>query len=626
MVVFDTNGQRVKVADPALGIRRIPRSEWDEQWSGYCAFASPTPDLESAAPPRPVWEWLVEYLRPFRKPLGAALVLAVIAAALEMSIPVLAGRIIDQAVSRHDRNLVSVLGLAMLGVLGGAVVATLWQRWLLARMAVRFDAATLHHVTTRLLALPLSYFAKRRTGDIQRRLSGMRQVRIYLVQEGLLAVTAAAQVVVALAVMLSYSVTLTGVYAATLPLLAASMVYSKARLRPLLGSLEEAFGKYYSRQIDAVKAIDTVKSAGAEDGLGELIRRQFTELAGRVWRADRAFLFYDAGVQMITFLGLVAVLWVGGLMVIDGRLTVGDLLAFNGLVVLASGPTTVVMRVWDELQQAAVLLGRVDDMLAATPEQGHDRSALKPVPSLGGRVTLEGVGLSLGESGHTVEILADVSLDVAPGETVAIVGRSGAGKTTLVRCLTGLIEPTSGRICYDGVDLTTLDYRELRRRVGCVLQDARLLDDTIAANIALGAELDMGAVRWAAQVATADEFIRRLPLGYETMVGETGLRLSGGQVQRIAVARAVYGRPPVLILDEATSALDTDSERALKDSLAGLLAGCTAFVIAHRLSTVRDADRVVVLEGGRIAEVGSHDELVARRGLYWYLISQQLEI
>ena len=210
---------------------------------------------------------------------------------------------------------------------------------------------------------------------------------------------------------------------------------------------------------------------------------------------------------------------------------------------------------------------------------------------------------------------------------VAIVGRSGSGKTTLVRCLAGLLEPTEGTVYFDGLDLRNLDYRDLRTHIGYVLQENHLFDDTIARNIAFGDDrMDLRRVIWASKVANAHDFVERLPLGYETRIGETGLLLSGGQRQRIAIARAVYGRPPVLVFDEATSSLDSESERAVKDSLDELLADRTSFVIAHRLSTIRDADRILVLDRGRLVEQGNHESLMGRQGIYHYLVSQQLEL
>jgi ATP-binding cassette subfamily B protein len=208
---------------------------------------------------------------------------------------------------------------------------------------------------------------------------------------------------------------------------------------------------------------------------------------------------------------------------------------------------------------------------------------------------------------------------------VAIVGRSGSGKTTLIKCLAGLLEPTEGAILYDGIDLKSLNYRDLRRKIGFVLQENHLFDDTIARNIAFGEEEpDLDAVMWAAQVANAREFIEQLPFGYDTRIGESGLALSGGQRQRVAIARAIYNRPPVLVFDEATSALDTESERAVKENIDQLLEGRTSFVIAHRLSTVRDADLILVLERGRLVEEGRHEDLMKRQGLYYFLVSQQL--
>ena len=624
VVVHDTNERIVRVIDPVRGPRRFTRTEWDDGWSGFSCLLAATPALETVPEGRPPWRWLVPFVRPHRKPLAGATALALAAATLQMLVPVGAGLIVDEAITDGDRGLLHLLALGMLGMLLAAVGAGLVQRWLLARLAVRFDAATLDHVTDRLLGLPTAYFASRRTGDIERRLGGMRQVRLFVVQQGVVGLTAATQIAVAVAIMVFFSPLLLLVYLATVPLYALVMAYSRRRLRPLLATLEEAFARYHSRQIDALRGIETVKARGAESALRTLLRRQFDAVAGRVYRSDLAFMRYDAAVELVRFFTLALVLWVGGLLVLDGTLTIGELVAFSGLVVLANGPVGDLLRLWDELQYTSVLLGRLDDVLAQEPEQGADRSRLRPVPALGGRVSIQ--GLTVQTSGSpAVTILDDVTLEIEPGETVALVGFSGAGKTTLARCLVGLLPVTSGRIRYDGVDLDSLDHRQLRRRIGYVLQDDHLFDDTIAANIALGDEQPDGeAVRWAAGVADAAGFIERLPLGYETRVGETGVRLSGGQAQRVAIARAVYRRPAILILDEATSSLDVDSERAVKQGIAGLLGGRTQIVIAHRLSTVRDADRIVVLDRGRIAEQGTHAELLARRGIYWYMTTQQV--
>ncbi len=625
VVLHDSDDRSVRVMDPLTGPRRIPRAEWDEHWSGFACLVAPTPALQSVPEGQPPWRWLLPFFRPHRRPFAVAVALGLGAAGLEMLIPLAAGRIVDGAIAEGDRGQLHLVALGMLAVLLAAVTAGLVQRWILARVAVRFDAATLDHITERLLALPATYFGSRRTGDIERRVAGMRQVRIYLVQQGVVGLTAAAQVVAAVAIMVALSPPLAATYLATVPLYVAAMIYSRRRLRPVLASLEESFGAYHSRQIDAIRGIDTVKARGAEHALQTVMKRQFDALADRVYRSDLAFMRYDAAVSLVTFLTLALVLWAGGLFVVGGDLSIGELVAFNGLVVLANGPVGTLMRLWDDVQYAGVLLGRLDDVLAREPEQGEDRSRLKPVPALSGRISIQHLTVRT-EGPAPATILDDVSLEVEPGQTIALVGRSGAGKTTLVRGLAGLQPLTAGRILYDGVDLAELDHRELRRRIGFVLQDDHLFDGTFAANIALGdEEVDMEKVRWAARVADASGFIERLPLAYATRIGETGMRLSGGQAQRVAIARAVYRRPSILILDEATSSLDAESEQAVRQGIDELLHGRTAFVIAHRLSTVRDADRIVVLDRGRVVEQGTHDELLARRSLYWYLAGQQLD-
>jgi ATP-binding cassette subfamily B protein len=247
------------------------------------------------------------------------------------------------------------------------------------------------------------------------------------------------------------------------------------------------------------------------------------------------------------------------------------------------------------------------------------------VRTLEGRIHLEDVGFRYGGPGAP-PILSGIHLELAPGRTYALVGRSGCGKTTLVKLIAALIEPSSGSIRFDHVDSRQLNHRDLRRQIGFVLQENHLFDGSVLANIAFGdAEPDFERALAAARRAHAHEFISRLPLGYETRVGDGGLTLSGGQRQRIAIARALYRDPPILIFDEATSALDSESERAIQASLAEVARGRTCLVIAHRLSTVRDADEILVMEQGRIVERGGHDALLARRGLYFHLHSQQLE-
>jgi ATP-binding cassette subfamily B protein len=367
-----------------------------------------------------------------------------------------------------------------------------------------------------------------------------------------------------------------------------------------------------------------VKAAAAEQTFRDAMLNEFLQVAHKVFRGSFVVMTYESLIQVVGMLATGLFLWVGARMVIAGDITVGAFVAFNALTLMAFTAVVRSLGIWDEFQLASVLLGRLNDVLEHEPEQGYDRSELVPVSAMEGRIELRNVGFRYGGP-EAPRILSGINLEILPGKTLAIVGRSGCGKTTLIKLLAGLIEPTEGTILYDRMDLHSLNYRDLRRQIGLVLQENHMFDESIARNIAFSDhEPDFDRVLWAAQLANAHDFIMRLPLGYQTRIGESGLAISGGQKQRISIARAVYNDPPVLIFDEATSALDSESERAIQQNLGRLMAGRTSIVIAHRLSTIRDADRIVVLEQGEVAESGSHDELMAARGLYFYLSSQQL--
>jgi len=624
VVLYDVDPERAAIADPALGLRRLSRGEFDAKWTGYAALFDYTEAFALAPEGQSSLRWLWPFLRPFRRIIGQALALAVIISALKMVLPVFTQVIVDRVLVEADVDLLHLLLLLMLVVLAVKLVAMVVQRYLLSFAAVRIDAATLDFLMRQLLALPLRYFHSRRTGDIQRRLEGMRRVRELLVHASVNGVTAVGQLAAALALMVIYSSTLALVFLATAPFYAILMRLSARWLRPIFAGLEEGFGKYHSHQIDAIKGIETVKALGAEGAFRELMLDHFHSMRQRLFQADFSVMCYEGAIQAIHFVSLVLWLGVGAQQVLHGTLTIGGLVAFNALVALANGPIGTLLSLWDKLQVASVLLNRLQDIFEQEPEQGSDRSRLLPVSTLEGRIRLQNVGFRYGGP-ESPPILDGISFEVPPGKMVAIVGRSGSGKTTLIKCLAGLLEPTEGTIFYDGLDLKTLNYRDLRRHIGFVLQENHLFNDTIARNIAFGEnEPDIDRVIWAARLANAHEFIECLPLGYDTKLGETGLALSGGQRQRLAIARALYHRPAVLMFDEATSHLDTESERAIQENLDQVLHGRTAFVIAHRLSTIRDADMILVLEKGKLVEQGTHDELMQRQGLYYYLCSQQL--
>ena len=622
IVLYAVEGDRVRVADPARGLRRLKRAEVDEKWSGWCATFRPTPQLQEAPIERLDLSWLRSFVRPLRGKLAIACALALVAVGLQLLSPVLTQEVVDKA-EKGQAGEVSLWVVVIVGSLLLGLAVGLFQRRMLARAAVRLDADALDFVSGRLLELPLSYFEARRTADIERRLSGLRQVRSLLVQGIVGGLSGVIQLLLSLVIMFTYSPIVGAVFFATAPIYAGLMRYSSRRLRPTFDGLEEAYSRHAAKQLDAIKGIEAAKSAGAEEGLRRGIKQEFGNLIDTVFHSDWVLMFYNAAVQMAGFLMFVLFLWVGALLVATGKLSIGQLVAINALVLLANAPIAALLGLWDQVQQGTILLQRLQDVLEAEPEQRHDGTRLTPVRRLSGRIALRQVELTYADSDHSA--LEGVSLLLEPGSTLGLVGRSGSGKSTLVRCLAGLVVPSGGSILYDEVDLRELDWRQLRRRIGVVVQAPYLFDNTIAANIALGEEVpDLVRVHRAAEIADAAGFIEALALGYETKVGDSGMRLSGGQAQRVCIARALYHDPPVLLFDEATSALDTESEATVKRNLDRVLEQRTAVIVAHRLTTIRDADTIAVLEQGRLVEQGTHDELMAREGLYHHLQASQV--
>ncbi len=626
MVLYDVADTYVKVADPALGLRKIERKKFEQNWSGYAALFDYTVAFASAPESKPGLAWLIPFLAKFKGIFLQVMLLAIAITVLELLFPIFTEMVVDKVIVEKSVSLLKTILLGMGVTLFFIQACSLAQEYLLSFAAVRLDTAILDYLSRQMLSLPMSYFTSRRTGDIQRRLDGARQVRQFAVQHGIGAILAMVQLVGAIALMTIYSPTLMLAFLATTPLYGGLMYFSQKVLRPLFAEVEESQGKYSSHQIDAIKGIEAVKAASAESVFRDMMLNEFLSVSRKIFRSSFIVMSYDSVLQSIGMLSTAVFLWVGATQVMAGRLSIGGFVAFSSLTALAYGGILRTLGVWDNLQFAQVLLNRLNDIFEQEPEQGRDRSRLTPVHSLEGRIQLRGVSFKYGGP-EAPNILTNITLEIAPGRMIAFVGRSGCGKTTLIKLIAGLLEPTEGTILFDNTDLKALNYRDVRRHIGMVLQENHIFNESIARNIAFGdAEPDLDRVLAAAQTAAAHDFIMRLPLGYETRIGESGLSLSGGQKQRIAIARALYNNPPILIFDEATSALDTESERAIQDNIGRLTSGRTTIVIAHRLSTIREADSIVVLEKGMMAEVGNHDELMAQRGLYFYLSSQQLGI
>jgi len=485
------------------------------------------------------------------------------------------------------------------------------------RIDVELGARLFHH----LLALPMSYFQARRVGDSVARVRELENIRNFITSSALTLVVDLLFTSVFLAVMFAYSPLLSFIVLASFPF----YIVISAAVTPLFRRrLDEKFRRGAENQaflVESVTGIETLKAMAVEP---QMQRRWEEQLAGYVSASFRVTSLGNVASQLVQFISKVAtagILYFGARLVIGGTLSVGELVAFNILAGRVSAPVLRLAQVWQDFHQARLSIARLGDILNATPEPTY-AAARAPSPAITGNITFEHVSFRYRIDGQ--EILHDVSFEVPAGQTVGIVGPSGSGKSTFAKLVQRLYVPQSGRVLIDGMDLVMADPAWLRRQIGVVLQESMLFNCSVRDNIALAdPAMSMEQIVAAAKLAGAHDFILEFAEGYDTVVGERGSTLSGGQRQRIAIARALVTDPRILIFDEATSALDYESERMIQQNMKDIAKGRTVLIIAHRLSTVRTADRIFTLERGRLIEDGNHDSLINTGGRYAMLYRLQ---
>jgi subfamily B ATP-binding cassette protein HlyB/CyaB len=526
--------------------------------------------------------------------------------------------IIDKVLVHRGLTTLDVLVVGLIALGGFEVLLGGLRTYIFAHTTSRIDALLGAKLFGHLLALPISYFESRPTGQTVARVRELENVRHFLTSSGLTLVIDLFFTVVFFIVMYWYSPTLTLIVALSIPpyVLVAAVVTPQLRSR-----IEEKFHRGAANQaflVESVAAAETLKAMAIEP---QMRRRWEESLAGYVQSSFRVISLGNWGTQSVTLINKVVtalILWFGAHLAIEGSLTIGELIAFNMLAGQVNGPILRLAQLWQDFQQFRISIARLGDILN-TPREAQVTAAAMNLPPLLGEVRIERVAFRYRPG--LPEVLNDLNLHVPAGQVVAMVGRSGSGKSTLAKLLQRLHVPEHGRVLIDGMDTGLLDPAWLRRQIGVVLQENVLFNRTVRDNIALtDPAMPMGRIIQAARLAAAHDFILELPHGYDTVLEERGSNLSGGQRQRIAIARALATNPRVLIFDEATSALDYESEAVIQKSMREICRGRTAFLIAHRLSSVRRADRIIVMDKGRIVEDGSHDELIAGRGIYAELV------
>lgn len=552
------------------------------------------------------FSWFVPAVVKYRKLLGEVMLVSFVLNLFALITPLFFQVVMDKVLVHRGLTTLDVIAVGLLVVSVFEVALSGLRSYVFAHTTSRIDVELGARLFRHLLHLPLGYFQARRVGDSVARMRELENIRAFLTGNAITVVLDVLFSGVFIGVMLYYSGWLTLLVLASLPLyfVIALLVTPLLRAR-----LHEKFNRGSENQaflVETVAGIDTLKSMAVEP---QMQRRWDAQLAGYVsagFKSATISTLAHESTNLVGKLVTVGTLWMGAKLVIEGQLSVGQLIAFNMLAARVAQPIMRLAQLWTDFQQTGISVQRLGDILNAPTEAVGAKNSLPPVA---GRITFDQVRFRYRPD--TPEVLKGISLDIAPGEVIGIVGRSGSGKSTLTKLIQRLYVPERGRVLVDGLDLTLADGSSLRRQIGVVLQENVLFNRTLRENIALadpGAPLEQ--VIAAAKLAGAHEFILELPQAYDTVVGEHGSTLSGGQRQRIAIARALMTQPRILILDEATSALDYESERIIQNNMQAICQGRTVIVIAHRLSAVRHANRILVMDHGQIVEAGTHAELL----------------
>ncbi|MCS5691382.1 ABC transporter transmembrane domain-containing protein [Cyanobium sp. FGCU-6] len=568
----------------------------------------------------PGWFWPA--LRRYRGVLLQVLLASFVVQLFGLANPLLIQVIIDKVISQRSIDTLQVLGIGLVvvtlleGVLGSL------RTFLFAETTNRIDQRLGAEVIDHLLRLPLGYFDRRPVGELGSRIAELEKIRNFLTGTALTTVLDAAFSVIYIVVMALYSWVLTIVALAVLPIQVGLTVIGAPLFRRQFRQAAEENAQTQSHLVEVLTGIQTVKAQNVEMVSRWKWQELYSRFIARTFEKTVTGTALNETSQVLQKLSQLLVLWVGAAMVLKGELTLGQLIAFRIISGYVTQPLLRLSGIWQSIQELRVSFERLADVIDTPLESNLSDQAKIPLPPIAGRVEFDAVTFAFQPG--AAPVLKSINLLVEPGTFVGIVGQSGSGKSTLMKLLPRLYSPDSGRVLIDGYDIDKVELYSLRRQIGIVPQDPLLFSGTVAENIALTRpEADSEEIVRAARLACAHDFIMELPLGYSTPVGERGGSLSGGQRQRVAIARTLLSNPKLLVMDEATSALDYETERRVCENLLESLHDCTVFFITHRLSTIRRAQRVVMMHQGAIVETGSHESLMAERGRYYALYRQQ---
>ncbi len=619
-VVFDSvRSGAVEIVDPARGRRRVSLDRFRRSFTGVALELEPGEGFQRGRRARKAaWRYLVPILE--QSPLvSRALVTSVLIQVLSLALPLLTGLIVDRVVPRGDHHLLAVLAAGLSMVVAFRLLASMLRAHLLLSLQAHLDVRMTLDFLDHLVDLPYGFFQQRAAGDLMMRLNSNTTVREILTSTAVSGLLDGALVTVYLVLLFAASPSM-GLLALGLGLVRiAVFLLTRGRYRDLTSESLEAQARSQNYEVQLMAGMETLKASGAEHRAVEHWTHLFVDVMNVSLKRGRLGALVDSALDALALASPLLILCHGTMLVMGGDVSLGTMLAMNALAAGFLVPLSALVSIALRLQLLESYLERINEVLDTAGEQAGRETAR--AEALSGAIALEKVSFRYSPAGP--DVVRDVSVEFPPGRHVAIVGRSGSGKSTIAKLILGLYQPTAGRILYDGADLAGLECRSVRRQLGIVPQHPYLFGTTIRANIALAdPATPLERVTEAAKLAMIHDDIMAMPMKYESILVDGGASLAGGQRQRVALARALAQQPAILVLDEATSALDAITEAQVHRNLAAL--PCTRIVIANRLSTVVHADLILVMEDGRVVESGSHEQLMARDGTYVALISAQI--